>query len=98
MYIDCFAVDYVHVSHMEFRRILQAAEKGHTKSYIICPRAVIGPSTGPAPANEFFKFLAQLSVSFKMFDDLLYRQHVLLSYVHDKHISVTTLTCFVLLF
>jgi hypothetical protein len=48
------------------RRILQAAEKGHTESYIICPAAVVGPSRGPVPANSvFFKFLAQLTLAFK---------------------------------
>lgn len=48
------------------RRILQAAEKGHTESYIICPAAVVGSSTGPVPANTFFfKFMAQLSLAFK---------------------------------
>lgn len=48
------------------RRILQAAEKGHTESYIICPAAVVGPSSGPVPASSvFFKFLAQLALGFK---------------------------------
>jgi hypothetical protein len=48
------------------RRILQAAEKGHTESYIICPAAVVGPSRGPVRANTFFfKFLAQLALAFK---------------------------------
>jgi len=48
------------------RRILQAAEKGHTESYIICPAAVVGPSRGPVPANTFFfKFLSQLALAFK---------------------------------
>jgi len=47
------------------RRILQAAEKGHTESYIICPAAVVGPSSGPVPANTFFfKFMAQLALAF----------------------------------
>jgi hypothetical protein len=48
------------------RRILQAAEKGHTESYIICPAGVVGPSRGPVPANSiFFKFMAQLALAFK---------------------------------
>ncbi len=48
------------------RRILQAAEKGHTESYIICPAAVVGPSRGPVPTSSFFfKFLAQLTLAFK---------------------------------
>jgi len=48
------------------RRILQAAEKGHTESYIICPAAVVGPSRGPVRANSFFfKFMAQLALAFK---------------------------------
>jgi hypothetical protein len=48
------------------RRILQAAEKGHTESYIICPAAVVGPSRGPVPANSFFfKFMTQLALAFK---------------------------------
>jgi hypothetical protein len=47
------------------RRILQAAEKGHTGSYIVCPAAIVGPSRGPAPANLFFKFMAQLALAFK---------------------------------
>ncbi|KAF8499100.1 NAD-binding protein [Russula emetica] len=46
--------------------ILQAAEKGHTESYIICPAAVVGPSRGPVRANSFFfKFMAQLALAFK---------------------------------
>jgi len=46
--------------------ILQAAEKGHTESYIICPAAVVGPSRGPVPAGSFFfKFMAQLALAFK---------------------------------
>jgi hypothetical protein len=48
------------------RSILQAAEKGHTESYIICPAAVVGPSRGPVPASSvFFKFMAQLALGFK---------------------------------
>lgn len=48
------------------RRILQAAEKGHTESYIICPAAVVGPSSGPVRASSFFfKFMAQLSLGLK---------------------------------
>jgi hypothetical protein len=48
------------------RRILQAAEKGHTESYIICPAAVVGPSRGPVPASSaFFKLVAQLAIAFK---------------------------------
>ena len=48
------------------RRILQAAEKGHTESYIVCPAAVVGPSRGPVSANSlFFKFMSQLALAFK---------------------------------
>lgn len=48
------------------RRILKAAEEGFTESYIICPAAVVGPSTGPAPAYSFFlKFMVQFMLAFK---------------------------------
>src|SRR6266404_3844333 len=51
---------------LDCRRILQAAENGHTESYIICPAAVVGPSSGPVPANSvFFKFMTQLALAFK---------------------------------
>ncbi|KAH9994391.1 hypothetical protein BJV77DRAFT_943656 [Russula vinacea] len=46
--------------------ILKAAEEGFTESYIICPAAVVGPSTGPAPAYSFFlKFMVQFMLAFK---------------------------------
>ncbi|KAH9979193.1 hypothetical protein BJV74DRAFT_888117 [Russula compacta] len=46
--------------------ILRAAEDGYTVSYIVCPGAVVGPSTGPVPAASlFFKFATQLALEFK---------------------------------
>lgn len=47
-------------------QILRAAKEGHTVSYIACPGAVVGPSTGPVPAaSVFFKFLAEIALGYK---------------------------------
>jgi len=47
-------------------RILKASEAGHTESYIICPAAVVGPTTGPAPASSvFFFFNSQFVLAMK---------------------------------
>ncbi|KAH8980018.1 NAD-binding protein [Lactarius akahatsu] len=46
--------------------ILRASEEGYTESYIICPAAIVGPSTGPVPsASFFFHFMTQLALGFK---------------------------------
>ncbi|KAI9436010.1 NAD-binding protein [Lactarius indigo] len=46
--------------------ILRASEEGYTESYIICPAAIVGPSTGPVPtASTFFHFMTQLALGFK---------------------------------
>ncbi|KAH9997990.1 hypothetical protein BJV77DRAFT_982663 [Russula vinacea] len=48
------------------RKILRAAEKGHTVSYIVCPGAIVGPSTGPVPAvSIFYRFIVDITLSFK---------------------------------
>ncbi len=47
-------------------RLLHASEEGYTESYIICPAAIVGPSTGPVPsASFFFHFMTQLALGFK---------------------------------
>jgi nucleoside-diphosphate-sugar epimerase len=47
-------------------QILRAAEKGQTVSYIACPGAVVGPSTGPVPtASLFFRFITEVTLAFK---------------------------------
>lgn len=46
--------------------ILRASEEGYTESYIVCPAAIVGPSTGPVPsASFFFHFMTQLALAFK---------------------------------
>jgi len=51
---------------MLLSRILRASEEGHTESYIVCPAAIVGPGTGPAPcASLFFHFNTQLALGFK---------------------------------
>src|SRR5882762_2067312 len=39
---------------MLLSRILRASEEGHTESYIVCPAAIVGPGTGPAPCASVF--------------------------------------------
>jgi len=47
-------------------RILRAAEKGHTVSYIVCPGGIVGPSTGPVSAvSVFIRFLLDITLAFK---------------------------------
>ncbi|KAH9959910.1 hypothetical protein BGW80DRAFT_1232514 [Lactifluus volemus] len=46
--------------------ILQAAEAGHTESYIMCPAAIVGPGTGPVLASSlFWKFIVQFPIACK---------------------------------
>jgi hypothetical protein len=50
----------------DFCRVLQSGEDGYAESYIICPAAVVGPSSGPVPSGSvFFKFMVQIALGFK---------------------------------
>ncbi|KAH9041084.1 hypothetical protein EDB85DRAFT_2140257 [Lactarius pseudohatsudake] len=46
--------------------ILRASTDGYTESYIICPGAIVGPSTGPVTTSSlFFRFITALALKQK---------------------------------
>ena len=47
-------------------RVLQSGEQGHTEPYIICPGAIVGPSSGPVPSGSaFIKLVVQIALGLK---------------------------------